>query len=120
MVNSEDSKFIQQHLANERTYLAWVRTSIAIIGLGFLTAGLIYRSDVLDTTSHVLATIGGIGAVLMGGTLLVLATKDFFRKQKGINESQFKSPTLLVLTLFASMGIISVLMVLLVIMMLYS
>ncbi|MGD6932567.1 DUF202 domain-containing protein, partial [Bacillus thuringiensis] len=25
-----DSKYIQQHLANERTYLAWLRTAIAI------------------------------------------------------------------------------------------
>ncbi|WP_430793738.1 DUF202 domain-containing protein [Bacillus cereus] len=25
-----DSKYIQQHLANERTYLAWLRTAITI------------------------------------------------------------------------------------------
>ena len=27
-----------EHLANERTFLAWVRTSIAVIGLGFVVA----------------------------------------------------------------------------------
>ena len=26
----------QQYLANERTFLSWVRTSIALIGLGFI------------------------------------------------------------------------------------
>ena len=26
--------YTQQHLANERTYLAWIRTAIAIIGIG--------------------------------------------------------------------------------------
>jgi putative membrane protein len=26
---------VQQHLANERTYLAWIRTAITVIGLGF-------------------------------------------------------------------------------------
>lgn len=26
------------HLANERTYLAWIRTSLAVIGLGFAVA----------------------------------------------------------------------------------
>ena len=27
------------HAANERTFLAWVRTAIAIMAFGFLTAG---------------------------------------------------------------------------------
>ena len=42
------SKYIQQHLANERTYLAWVRTCITMVGLGFLAAGVIYRSYLND------------------------------------------------------------------------
>jgi uncharacterized membrane protein YidH (DUF202 family) len=29
---------VRDHLANERTLLAWSRTSIAIIGLGFVVA----------------------------------------------------------------------------------
>ena len=33
----EDKK-ATEHLANERTFLAWVRTSIAIISLGFVVA----------------------------------------------------------------------------------
>ncbi|MEK4536532.1 DUF202 domain-containing protein [Peribacillus sp. FSL K6-1552] len=28
-------KFAQQHLANERTYLAWIRTSVSNVGVGF-------------------------------------------------------------------------------------
>jgi uncharacterized membrane protein YidH (DUF202 family) len=30
----------QQHLANERTFLSWLRTCIALIGLGFIAARL--------------------------------------------------------------------------------
>jgi len=32
------SNYLQQSLANERTFLAWVRTCIALIGLGFIIA----------------------------------------------------------------------------------
>ena len=39
---SEDEKsshdHSQQYLANERTFLAWIRTCIALIGLGFIVA----------------------------------------------------------------------------------
>ena len=34
---SEDRK-ATEHLANERTFLAWIRTSIAVITLGFVMA----------------------------------------------------------------------------------
>jgi putative membrane protein len=115
---SEDSKFIQQHLANERTYLAWVRTSIAIIGLGFLAAGLVFHSNSLNRAGEIIATIGGIGTVLMGGSVLAFATRDFFLKREGINENRFRSPTLLIWFVFSSLGIICSLLVLLVIMML--
>jgi putative membrane protein len=33
-----DSDKVTDHMANERTYLAWVRTGIAVIALGFVVA----------------------------------------------------------------------------------
>ncbi|GAA3316757.1 hypothetical protein GCM10020331_013700 [Ectobacillus funiculus] len=39
-VTGESVQYAQQHLANERTYLAWIRTAISIIGVGFLTTSL--------------------------------------------------------------------------------
>ena len=33
-----DDKKATEHLANERTFLAWVRTSIAVVSLGFVVA----------------------------------------------------------------------------------
>ncbi len=40
MLSSEDKKPDRstQHLANERTFLAWLRTCIALMGLGFVVA----------------------------------------------------------------------------------
>jgi putative membrane protein len=40
-----DKDKVRDHLANERTFLAWVRTSLGLIGLGFVLArmGLFLR-----------------------------------------------------------------------------
>jgi len=34
----QEEKLATEFLANERTFLAWVRTSIAVISLGFVVA----------------------------------------------------------------------------------
>jgi putative membrane protein len=50
------------HLANERTFLAWVRTALGLIGLGFVLArmGLFLRQ--LALTAQGLSTLGAAGA----------------------------------------------------------
>src|SRR5262249_28009532 len=35
---SAASGLVREHLANERTFLAWIRTSLGLIGLGFVLA----------------------------------------------------------------------------------
>lgn len=44
----------RDHLANERTFLAWVRTALGLIGLGFVLArmGLFLRQIALTTTAE--------------------------------------------------------------------
>ncbi len=53
MSPSRSPSRIRDHLANERTYLAWVRTALGLIGLGFVLArmGLFLRQ---------LALVGGV------------------------------------------------------------
>lgn len=34
----DEAKWATEYLANERTFLAWIRTSIAVISLGFVVA----------------------------------------------------------------------------------
>lgn len=36
--STSNPSFTREHLANERTFLAWVRTSLSLIGLGFVLA----------------------------------------------------------------------------------
>ncbi|CAI8872201.1 putative membrane protein [Brevibacillus sp. IT-7CA2] len=85
-----DSKYVQQHLANERTYLAWIRTSLAIVGLGFLAYGVLFQST--SKFVQVVTDIIGIGSVLFGGSIIAFATRDYVRKRKGINDETFRSP----------------------------
>lgn len=39
-IEMKQLKYAQQHLANERTYLAWIRTAISILGVAFLATSL--------------------------------------------------------------------------------
>ena len=64
----------QEHLANERTFLAWVRTNIALISLGFVLARLgPWLND--SATKRILnrASPIGIGLVSFGALLTLLA-----------------------------------------------
>jgi putative membrane protein len=94
---SLESKYIQQHLANERTYLAWVRTSIAIIGIGFLASSLHFNnirsvSQVADT----IAVFVSIFSLLVGLIILLFATIHYFAVRKNINNQTFASANKLI------------------------
>ncbi len=68
------------YLAAERTFLAWVRTSIALMGFGFVIArfALWTRENALLGTSKAIARVGmstwlGFGMVAFGVVVCVLA-----------------------------------------------
>src|SRR5207245_6322557 len=50
------SKKVTDHLANERTFLAWIRTGLAIIGFGFIVDrfGLLMREIGIKITNALL------------------------------------------------------------------
>ncbi|MHC2069100.1 YidH family protein [Bremerella sp. T1] len=61
--------------AAERTMLAWLRTGLAIIGVGFLVArfGLfleMLRHPGVDISPPLISSLIGIGFVLLGATLI--------------------------------------------------
>lgn len=77
------------HSANERTYLAWIRTAIAVMTFGFLIEKfdlfLSYLSKVMGATEtlHSSRTVEmvGVGLFLIGILIIVTATTRFFRNK---------------------------------------
>jgi putative membrane protein len=115
-----DTRYIQQHLANERTYLAWIRTGIAIVGLGFVASGIVFHSSTYSFFLKTVSAITGIGAVVLGTVIMILATRDYFRKHKGINEENFSHPNRTVLFTFISLTIIGLLLISIIIILMLS
>lgn len=96
---------MSDHLANERTYLAWVRTGIAIIALGFVVArfGLLLR-EINPLTpaapSIHFSSIVGVALVLIGGFMELLALKRFVKNQERIRIGMYE-PTAAVEMIFS-------------------
>ncbi|ODG92626.1 hypothetical protein BED47_18215 [Gottfriedia luciferensis] len=102
-----DSKYIQQHLANERTYLAWVRTCITIMGVGFLITNLHFAtlssSAILGDT---LSKIIGLSSIIVGIFALIISTISYFIKGNDINNQTYRSSRILVFYLSISLVLI--------------
>ncbi|MGG3560850.1 DUF202 domain-containing protein [Neobacillus rhizosphaerae] len=95
-----DSKYIQQHLANERTYLAWIRTAIAIIGVGFLVTNLHFNMKAtLSPIGDLLANLIGIASVGLGIVTILMATIVYLRKVTTINRQTFIASKKYIITL---------------------
>ena len=74
------------HAANERTFLAWVRTAIAIMAFGFLVqkfdlflkiASASLTAQILSERSHIVGDIAGLLLIVLGGAMMVLAAIRF-------------------------------------------
>ena len=82
-----------EHLDNERTFLAWVRTTIAMISLGFVVARL---SPTLGAAANggritTKAVPAGIALIIFGAVVTVLAAWRYDRVNRQIEEGIVKT-----------------------------
>jgi putative membrane protein len=105
-----DSKYVQQHLANERTFLAWIRTGIAIAGLGFLLSQFVFHSS---SFYRIVANTIGMVSFFLGVFVLFFATRDYLKKREGINKETFNSPIFSVVFVSISLSLIIIVILIL-------
>lgn len=79
--------------------MAWIRTAIAIIGIGSLSSSLHFLiGDTGKMISNVLALIVGSGAAVLGVVIIIFATYSFVKKKQQIETGLFYMISFPVLT----------------------
>jgi putative membrane protein len=97
-VAENEGSLARDHLANERTFLAWVRTALAVIGLGVVVGKLV-------ETDGVFAELIGLGMVSFGAAMLVYSVVRFEHVTRLLGEGRFVAARLGPL-LVAALGLV--------------
>ena len=111
------------HMANERTFLAWIRTSIGVMAFGFVVerftlfikqmAFVLGKSNIEIPlpNSHGYSAIAGIYLVSLGALMTVLAFIRYKKVQRLIYEDSYQPASTLNIVLTLSILIIGVFLV---------
>lgn len=90
------SKRVTDHLANERTFLAWLRTGLATITFGFVVErfGLLLRElGFKSSASSVIpihySSIFGVALTLLGVVMMIVALLNFLHVRRSIDDENF-------------------------------
>jgi putative membrane protein len=108
---------ISNHLANERTFLAWIRTGLATISIGFVVArfGLFLRelglkSEPIPYSSLHYSMVFGVALSVTGIVAIVIALMNFLQVRRDIEQNTFHSRISYVIVLTVLAVLIGVLL----------
>jgi putative membrane protein len=120
----DSSERLQQYLANQRTFLSWVRTSIALIGLGFaierfsifllqfrLIADPDTAGNATSATAHEYSALVGIGMIVVGTGLIIYALKNYLDSNKTIASGRYMPKNAIVYTASATIMGLGIIMI---------
>lgn len=92
----EDSNRARDHLANERTFLAWVRTSVAIVVFGFAIGRFaIALRQLAAFQGHASKTTGfsvwmGMTSILAGVMMVVAGLLRYRKTRAQLDQGKFE------------------------------
>lgn len=97
----------REHQANERTFLAWIRTSLALVGFGFAIArfGLFLRqleatvgatSSIIREPNLINSQTLGFALIIAGVALVVLSVWRYNKAFRQIEEGNYRTSRLMV------------------------
>ena len=120
----DSSERLQQYLANQRTFLSWVWTSIALIGLGFaierfslflqqfrLIANPDTTGNAASATAHDYSALVGIGMIIVGTGLIVYALKNYLESNKTIASGKYMPKNAIIYTASATIIGLGIIMI---------
>jgi len=111
------SSRVTDHLANERTFLAWVRTALAVMVVGFAVerVGLALRdfslkSSYVPASSIHYSTLVGIALVILGVVVMIFALINFLTVRSAIDNKDFHPQASFSIILTVLAGIIGLIL----------
>ncbi|MBD2580024.1 DUF202 domain-containing protein [Oscillatoria sp. FACHB-1406] len=84
-----NSSRIRDHLANERTYLAWMRTAIALMGFGVVILRIRAYHPPLVPRPGYGGQLGFLFAIV-GLLTVILSTQHYFAVRRDIDEDTYQ------------------------------
>lgn len=109
MNDNANSKKVNDHLANERTFLSWIRTSLGIMGFGFVVVKfslfvkqitMMINPEIALSNSHGYSSIVGVAIVVIGSLTAILACFKYHKRGREIEEDTY-SPSASVISTIA-------------------
>ena len=112
---------VTDYLANERTFLAWVRTSIGIMAFGFVVVkfslfikqiSLILQKEETIALHHTgYSAVLGIVLVAIGVLVLILSFIRYKTTNRQLREGGYKNSSLIITLLTSMILFISILLI---------
>ena len=81
------SAAVRDHLANERTLLAWQRTAIALVGLGFLVDRFAFDGS---SGEALIGSLLGLAMIVAGGLTAIVGVQRFAKVEREIDTDSYQ------------------------------